>query len=103
MSESTRVHGDSGSIEHQTWWSMISRCRYKSTHAYPWYGGKGIKVCDRWVGKKGYQNFIEDMGRRPGKGWSIDRINPDADYEPDNCRWLPMSENSSRAHRRKRL
>lgn len=87
------------SVEYTTWWSMISRCRYPSTHAYPWYGGRGISVCQRWTGESGFANFLADMGRRPGEGWSIDRINPDADYEPGNCRWLPTVENSARAAR----
>lgn len=87
------------SPEWTTWWSMISRCKYPSTYAYPWYGGKGIKVCDRWLGENGFSNFLADMGRRPGKGWSIDRIDPSGDYEPSNCRWLTTSENSSRARR----
>ncbi|MDR6432018.1 hypothetical protein J2782_001753 [Brucella pseudogrignonensis] len=78
---------------------MISRCKYSSTHAYPWYGGKGIKVCERWAGADGFSCFLEDMGRRPGGGWSIDRIDPTGDYEPSNCRWLPMAENVARAHR----
>lgn len=86
-------------VEYTTWWSMIARCRYPSTHAYPWYGGRGIKVCQRWSGTDGFKHFLGDMGRRPGDGWSIDRIDPDGDYEPSNCRWLPMSENAARAHR----
>lgn len=84
--------------EYTTWVSMRNRCKYPSTAAYPWYGGRGISVCDRWQGKSGYLNFLNDMGSRPGKGWSIDRVDPDDDYKPSNCRWLPMSENASRAH-----
>ena len=98
------THGEQNgrrkTVEYNTWWGMISRCRYPSVYAYPWYGGKGIKVCDRWLGRDGLSNFIEDMGRRPGDGWSIDRIDSDGDYEPTNCRWLPMSENLARAHAR---
>ena len=88
------------SAEYTTWWSMLARCKYPSTHAYPWYGGKGIKVCGRWLGDDGFENFLRDMGRRPGDGWSIDRIDPSADYEPSNCRWITMAENVARAHRR---
>lgn len=99
--EASTRHGDARSgrhaVEYTAWWSMISRCKYPSTAAYPWYGGRGIKVCARWLGNDGYEHFLEDMGRRPSDGWSIDRIDPDGDYEPTNCRWLPMSENSRRA------
>lgn len=87
------------SVEYTTWWSMIARCKYPSTHAYPWYGGRGIKVCDRWSGDAGFAHFLADMGLRPGDGWSIDRIDPDGEYEPANCRWLPMAENAARARR----
>lgn len=100
--ERNKTHGETCgnnlTPEYSTWWSMIARCKYDSTHAYPWYGGKGIKVCNRWQGKSGYANFLEDMGRRPGRGWSIDRIDSNGDYEPSNCRWLTMSENTARAH-----
>jgi len=82
------------------WWSMVCRCKSPSTHAYPYYGGRGIKVCDRWLGDSGFESFISDMGSHPGKGWSIDRIDSDGDYIPTNCRWLPMSENIARAHRK---
>lgn len=96
-------HGEARSSGHSaewnTWQSMIARCKYPSSTSYPWYGGKGIKVCDRWSGEDGFVRFLEDMGRRPGDGWSIDRIDPNGDYEPSNCRWLPLSENISRAHR----
>ena len=80
---------------------MISRCQYPSTYAYPWYGGRGIKVCDEWTGDSGFQQFLDDMGNRPNKGWSIDRVDPDKDYTPANCRWLPSKENSKRARKNK--
>ncbi len=81
------VHGE-GRHGHETreWTAynaMHQRCSGKNQ---PDYGGRGIKVCDRWSGKRGYVEFLKDMGRRPD-GCSLDRMDVDGDYTPDNCRW----------------
>lgn len=92
-------HGRSrvGDRAYTAWASMHARCKYESTYAYPWYGGKGIRVCAQWTGPNGFETFASDMGEHPGEGWSIDRLDPGEDYAPENCRWLPISENSRRA------
>lgn len=77
-------HGMSGSISHSSWCSMRERCNNPNHPSYQRYGGRGISVCDRW---DSFLLFLEDMGERPSKDHSIDRINPDGDYEPSNCRW----------------
>ena len=83
-------HGESYSVEYSTWQRMKQRCYDSKTDSYKFYGGKGIKVCKRWIDS--FESFLEDMGRRPAKHpefgkYSIDRINSEADYSPDNCKW----------------
>ena len=86
--------------EYRTWHGMKSRCRYSATKDYHHYGGKGIRVCKRWLGKHGYENFLKDMGRAPSPMHSIDRKNSNENYTPSNCRWATSKE--QRANQRKR-
>lgn len=82
---------------YRVWDSMVRRCLNPRHKAYRRYGGRGIKVCERWLT---FSNFIADMGE-PSPGLTLDRINNDGGYEPDNCRWTTRSvqcRNSSNAH-----
>lgn len=73
---------------YRSWEAMRSRCRYQANIGFRNYGGRGIKVCDRW---ESFALFFEDMGARP-PGMSLDRINPEDDYCPANCRWATSTE-----------
>jgi hypothetical protein len=79
-------HGMSGTREHCSWLSMIQRCTYSEGISWQNYGGRGIRICQRWQGKHGFENFYTDMGPRP-EGTSLDRIDVDGNYAPGNCRW----------------
>jgi len=82
-------HGMSKKKIYKIFGAMKSRCYNKKDKKYHLYGGKGVKVCDRWM--ESFMNFYADMGDRP-EGTSIDRINGNGNYEPSNCRWATINE-----------
>lgn len=79
-------HGYSKKPEFYIWRSMKARCLNPKQVSYPRYGGRNIKICDRWI--KSFDNFINDMGERPSKNHILDRIDFNGDYTKDNCRWV---------------
>lgn len=89
-----RRHGMTGTPEYRSWSMMLDRCTNPRSRNYADYGGRGISVCARW---RDFATFYADMGTRPG-GTSLDRIDVNDGYYPDNCRWASAVE--QRANRR---
>ncbi len=89
ISDRRIIHGLSKTKEYRAWWGMLQRCYNPHNAKYSNYGGRNIKVCDRW---KNFTNFYVDMGKKPSLDHSLDRRNNDGDYSPSNCRWATRSQ-----------
>ena len=79
------------SAVYQRWIGMKQRCMNPNSHIWKYYGGRGIRVCARWLGRDGFKNFFADMGE-PTPGMTLDRIDNSKGYEPGNCRWATMQQ-----------
>lgn len=95
MRHHNTTHGHTPTGNHSptyvSWRSMLMRCYQPSMGAYPYYGAKGITVCDRW--RHSFENFLADVGLRPSRDYSLDRYpNRDGNYEPGNVRWATLFE-----------
>lgn len=80
----------SRNYRYYVWLAMVSRCTNAEHKAWKWYGARGLAVCDRWLNS--FETFVDDMGERPSECHSLDRINNDIGYLPENCRWATKVE-----------
>lgn len=93
-------HGRTRTSEWFSWQSMKARCLNPNHIKFKNWGGRGIKVCDRWINS--FENFFKDMGPRPSLKYSIDRFpDNDGNYEPSNCRWATMKQQNNNTRRNK--
>lgn len=88
-----RGNGKTKTITYSSWRHAKQRCTLSNNEYNRYYKDKGVKMCERWL--YSYDNFLADMGERPSKDYSLDRINPDGDYCPENCRWATAIEQNN--------
>ena len=94
--EAKITHGKTGTPLYTVHQGMMNRCNNPKVKGFKWYGAKGVKVCDEWKDFQTFYDWAIDHGYQ--KGLTIDRIDPDGDYCPENCEWVTRSENSRRMH-----
>lgn len=87
----THLIGGGLSPSYSRWCGMKERCLNPNSHIWKYYGGRGITVCERWLGKEGFKHFYEDMGEPP-KGMTLDRRENGGNYSPENCKWSTWKE-----------
>jgi hypothetical protein len=87
------THGSTESKEYRAWESMKDRCTNPNCPKYKYYGGRGIKICETWLNS--FESFLKDVGNAPGNDFSIDRIDNEKNYTPDNVRWADKKQQAN--------
>ena len=93
LSTTRKLHGKSLTVEYCAWYNSRLRCNNPECPGYDNYGGRGISMCSRW--SENFENFLSDVGHRPGKGYSLDRIDVNGNYEPGNVRWATWEQQAN--------
>lgn len=90
LGKSNKTHADTASAEYRAWCGMLSRCYNERSENYHNYGGRGIAVCEEWL--ESYETFLANVGRRPTSSHSLERIDNNGNYAPNNVKWATSKE-----------
>lgn len=101
VGKATTTHGMRYTPEYRAWSGMKQRCTNPKISNFPQYGGRGIRVCDRWMAS--FDDFLADLGPRPSPDHSLDRIDNDGHYDPSNCQWRTRVEQQRNVSRNRLL